>query len=184
VTEAPAGTRLPVEIKGEPTALYRLYDASDDLLYIGITNNLAARFAQHAADKYWWPEVARKTAVLYGSREEALAEETRAIPVEQPVHNVAGREEKTASKQAVRLKSLADRAGRISASPYFYQFSREGLVHLDAYAAERKCSRDEAVLQLLFAALMKYYQDARAAIAAERAELEAVIAARATAAAS
>jgi predicted GIY-YIG superfamily endonuclease len=159
------------EINGDPTAVYRFYDAGDDLLYIGITNNLPARFAQHAVDKYWWHRVVRKTAVLYGSRAEALAEEARAIPVEQPVHNVAGREEKPPSRQAVRMKSVSDRIKRASAQPYFYQFSPEGLVQLDAYAEDQKCSRDEAVLKLLIAALMKYYEDLHAAHEAKMATL-------------
>lgn len=71
-----------------PTVLYRLYASKDFLLYVGITGNLANRLAQHAAEKNWWPEVVRKTVVLYPSRAEAKAAETAAIHEERPVYNV------------------------------------------------------------------------------------------------
>jgi predicted GIY-YIG superfamily endonuclease len=70
-----------------PTALYRLYAASGDLLYIGISNNLKVRFAEHAADKHWWPEVARKTAEWHATWEGADEAETLAIRAEKPIHN-------------------------------------------------------------------------------------------------
>ena len=81
----------PIDITdGEPTAVYRLYDKTDALLYVGITRDLRMRFAQHEADKPWWPDVARKTMAWHGKRSDALAEEDRAIDEEHPVHNVAG----------------------------------------------------------------------------------------------
>lgn len=74
-----------------PTALYRLYAASGVLLYIGISGNLKARFAQHAVDKRWWPEAARKTVEWHLTRDAAADAELVAIRTESPVHNVAGR---------------------------------------------------------------------------------------------
>jgi predicted GIY-YIG superfamily endonuclease len=69
------------------TALYRPYDADDNFLYVGITVNPAARFAQHAADKPWWPQVARREVEWYGSRRSALAAEEAAIKRHSPGAN-------------------------------------------------------------------------------------------------
>jgi predicted GIY-YIG superfamily endonuclease len=70
------------------TALYRLYDAHGDLLYIGATDNLKGRFNQHRTEKPWWGEVARKTAAWYATRAEAFAAEDHAIACENPRHNI------------------------------------------------------------------------------------------------
>jgi DNA-binding transcriptional regulator YhcF (GntR family) len=78
-----------IEIEGDPTALYRLFSADGTLLYLGVTRDIAGRFAAHET-KPWWPQVARKTMVWYGSREQALAAETAAILAERPLYNVAG----------------------------------------------------------------------------------------------
>lgn len=69
------------------TALYRLYDESGRLLYVGITRNPEARFAQHRADKPWWDMVARKDIEWYDKRVNALAAEEIAIKVKDPMFN-------------------------------------------------------------------------------------------------
>ena len=79
-----------IEIKGDPTALYRLFSTDGTLLYIGITRNIPERFYQHEVYKRWWPHVARKTMSWYGSRTAALAAEAAAIASERPVYNVTG----------------------------------------------------------------------------------------------
>lgn len=71
----------------ERTALYRIYDAKDALLYIGITNNFGRRWAQHGARKPWWRQVRRQTVLWYDSRAEAEAAEVAAIRNEHPLHN-------------------------------------------------------------------------------------------------
>lgn len=103
-----------IQIIGEPTALYRLYAKDGKLLYVGITHDIIVRFGQHAARKPWWPEVARKTMVWYGSRAAAFRAEAEAIRTEKPVHNMTGsarREE--CSRHGRRARSnrsdLADR---------------------------------------------------------------------------
>jgi predicted GIY-YIG superfamily endonuclease len=73
-----------------PTALYRLYDAEGVLLYIGISGDLKARFARHAARKPWWPQVARKTVEWHLTRTGAAKTEDAAIKAERPKHNIAG----------------------------------------------------------------------------------------------
>jgi len=71
----------------EHTALYRLYGAGNDLIYVGITTNPAARFAQHAKTQPWWPEVVRREVEWYGSRMNALAAEEAAIKRHSPAAN-------------------------------------------------------------------------------------------------
>jgi predicted GIY-YIG superfamily endonuclease len=72
------------------TALYRLYDDSDALLYIGIAGNPGRRFEQHRRDKPWWGQVARITLEHHPTRDKALTAETEAIRTEHPRYNIAG----------------------------------------------------------------------------------------------
>lgn len=72
----------------ERTCVYRLYDANDGLLYVGITTDTAVRWQAHSTSK-WWPEVARKDVTWYAKRADAEAAEIAAIKAEQPAHNRA-----------------------------------------------------------------------------------------------
>lgn len=76
------------------TALYRFFDASGVLLYVGITDNPSKRWNEHAISKRatWWSTVAKKTLEWYPSRDAADAAETQAINVERPLHNHAKRD--------------------------------------------------------------------------------------------
>lgn len=76
--------------EAERTSLYRFYDEADQLLYVGITGDPRARWAQHAAERAWWPDVARHSVEWLDSREDAEAAELAAITAEGPLHNVAG----------------------------------------------------------------------------------------------
>jgi len=69
------------------TALYRPRDRRGGLLYVGITNSPEHRFAQHAADKDWWPEVDRIEITWHPTRRAALEAEWMAIKTEHPIHN-------------------------------------------------------------------------------------------------
>lgn len=72
------------------TALYRLFNAADDLLYIGITwQRLADRMTDHAGEQRWWHEVHHATALWYETREDADQAETEAIKAERPKYNIA-----------------------------------------------------------------------------------------------
>jgi len=70
------------------TALYRFYDADDQLLYVGITEDIATRWDYHASKKPWWADVDRKTVQWYEGWREASCAEVRAIVEEAPLHNV------------------------------------------------------------------------------------------------
>lgn len=74
---------------GERTALYRLFNADDELLYVGITwQPLSARMGEHAAEQPWWREIDHATAIWYPTRQEADQAETKAIQAEHPKYNV------------------------------------------------------------------------------------------------
>ncbi|MEU6376783.1 hypothetical protein [Streptomyces sp. NPDC046909] len=72
------------------TAVYRLSDASGRLMYVGIGRNPMGRWASHADQHEWWPDVATFEVAWYRSREEAAAEERRALREDAPLHNLHG----------------------------------------------------------------------------------------------
>lgn len=72
------------------TALYRLYDSADQLLYVGIATDPKVRFGQHRREKTWWPEVAVREVEWFSDRARALKEEARAIERELPRYNDVG----------------------------------------------------------------------------------------------
>jgi hypothetical protein len=71
---------------GQDVTLYRLYDRSGVLLYVGITQDWSTRAKQHGS-KSWWADVARVSLEEFPGREEAATAELRAIASERPRHN-------------------------------------------------------------------------------------------------
>lgn len=76
-----------IEIGDEPTARYRLFDADDVVIYVGITKSPASRMDSHSREDSWWPEVARKTMCWYPTRVAARIAETAAIEAHEPKYN-------------------------------------------------------------------------------------------------
>lgn len=68
--------------------LYRVFDATEALLYVGITNDLARRFADHAQEQPWWLDVADCRTEFFPDRVALEAAEMLAIQIEHPRHNV------------------------------------------------------------------------------------------------
>jgi predicted GIY-YIG superfamily endonuclease len=156
-----------VELIDEPVALYRLYGARGELLYVGITKDLPVRFSQHACDKVWWPQVVRKTAVLYGSRGDALKAEKAAIRAEFPVHNKTGhavprqgkyRLPPVLRKPAPRQPARALPVPALPLGPNRFDLDPVFLSMVDSFARERRVSRSDAVGQLILDGLLKAYQ--------------------------
>lgn len=91
----PAAARRRADVRlgiiAVPTALYRLYDATGALLYMGITQDLRKRMREHARSQPWWGDVATRTVTWYESWPRAFHAETIAIAQEKPKHNVAKR---------------------------------------------------------------------------------------------
>jgi excinuclease UvrABC nuclease subunit len=67
--------------------VYRLYDAERTLLYVGITNNVRARFQHHANKQPWWPNVTHVETDEVGGRDEAVSREIELIASLHPQHN-------------------------------------------------------------------------------------------------
>lgn len=72
------------------TALYRFYDARENVLYIGITNDPWRRWRDHVQAKPWYPQVKHQSVTWYDTERQARKAETRAIRTERPRFNIAG----------------------------------------------------------------------------------------------
>lgn len=70
------------------TVLYRFYDASDVLLYVGITQQWEIRMASHRRGAPWWDLAERLTFAVYPDRQAAQDAERAAIKGESPVYNI------------------------------------------------------------------------------------------------
>lgn len=82
-----AVSKALVQLPTKPHALYRFYDRTDVLLYVGITMDLPARVGQHRKEKPWWTEVHHITIEQFDTRSAALAAEERAIKEDGPLYN-------------------------------------------------------------------------------------------------
>lgn len=71
-----------------PTALYRHFNKSGELLYVGISLNTLNRLGQHKKNAHWFSTISNVTIEHYVTREEALQAETKAIQSENPAHNI------------------------------------------------------------------------------------------------
>ena len=72
----------------QEAVLYRCFDKSGALLYIGVTINHNKRFSQHEQKQPWWRDVDKITLVPYPERHLAMDAERAAIDAENPLHNV------------------------------------------------------------------------------------------------
>ena len=70
-----------------PHALYRFFDQSGALLYVGLTANPGARLNEHRGQP-WWSEVANVTLETFPSRETVTEAERTAIGSEKPRYNI------------------------------------------------------------------------------------------------
>lgn len=109
-------TAEPIALGAVPTAVYRFYNSSHVLLYVGITDSPATRWRDHAKKKPWWSEVAERTLAWHPDREAATAEELEAIQAERPIYNVAGkpREKLPRNRNWRKWNSTKAKAIRIS----------------------------------------------------------------------
>lgn len=84
-----AGQHRPGALR--PHYVYRCYDASNALVYVGCTNSPRKRLESHKAGSWWWPQVDRVRNIVFPDRDTALAKEREAIRRELPTANVKGR---------------------------------------------------------------------------------------------
>lgn len=71
------------------TALYRHYDANNELLYVGISLSAVNRLQGHKRSAEWYDDIAFMSVEYFSTRAEAEAAETKAIREERPRHNIA-----------------------------------------------------------------------------------------------
>jgi predicted GIY-YIG superfamily endonuclease len=69
------------------TDLYRVFDAADQLLYVGITEDLFKRLSQHRDQSGWFDQASRLVIEWYGTREACRQAESSAIKAERPLWN-------------------------------------------------------------------------------------------------
>lgn len=69
-----------------PVALYRHFDGTGRLLYVGVSRSPLRRTGQHA-DAEWATEIHRVEFEFFPTLAEARKAETRAIVAERPAHN-------------------------------------------------------------------------------------------------
>lgn len=70
--------------------VYRVFDATGRLIYIGSTRDIVSRFAQHERLSWWHSLIADVTTSPYPSEEAVRVAEELAIQEEQPAFNVRG----------------------------------------------------------------------------------------------
>jgi predicted GIY-YIG superfamily endonuclease len=68
-------------------AVYRHFNKSGDLLYVGYTENVYARNMQHRSCSDWYKEIYNITLEHFDSKEEAQKAEINYIAKEKPIHN-------------------------------------------------------------------------------------------------
>ncbi|MFB7461276.1 GIY-YIG nuclease family protein [Streptomyces sp. NPDC056188] len=81
-------SRRQAALAVKPTCLYRLYDDTGQLLYVGITTDTARRWKEHRArHRGWWPQVAERRVAWFLERSHAWHAEREAVWAERPLHN-------------------------------------------------------------------------------------------------
>ncbi len=68
--------------------LYRCYDRTLTLLYVGMTNDPESRFIAHRNTQPWWHQVDHIRIQKLKSREALARAEAAAIQMEQPLYNI------------------------------------------------------------------------------------------------
>ena len=133
------------------TALYRLYDADDRLLYVGITSDPRARWKTHAAEKAWWNDIAREDLRWHATRPSAEAEELSAIKTEAPLHNRQDCPEWQYPKRPTPPPDVPTKRVAVPSMDFTSLTTEEILTRLSAYmdvyrqsGAEAKAIVDEA----------------------------------------
>ncbi len=87
VADAPSPAAL--QSIADMDALYRMFGASGELLYIGITGRVR-RFDEHG-EKRWFPLVTQISLEWLPDIDHARVAERRAIAMEHPFYNIAGK---------------------------------------------------------------------------------------------
>jgi excinuclease UvrABC nuclease subunit len=82
--------------------MYRIFDSRGFLLYIGSTDNLERRIAQHKRETPWIRKASKYTWEEYETKEGAVSAEYRAISVEGPRYNHNGKLRASSRPEAIK----------------------------------------------------------------------------------
>jgi predicted GIY-YIG superfamily endonuclease len=131
------------------TYLYRAFDATNALLYVGISEDMRSRFERH---KYaeWAEDIDTVTAEMYATRQEARAAELLAIKTEKPKWNVADSPDREAVEDEKRRRSRRARAG----APTCVGSAEADRLALEWYVRTRR--REAQVTEAMFGAVDLY----------------------------
>lgn len=89
-----------ISAHNEETELYRHFDSSGRLLYVGISLSTPQRLQQHMRGSKWAAEIERVEIERFPSRRDAIGAEIKAIISEKPLWNVAHNQPKTGKPKA------------------------------------------------------------------------------------
>lgn len=108
------------------TTLYRHFDSTGKLLYIGISLNEFNRFKQHMVNSNWSTDTAYTHYERFNTREEALDAERLAIMDEKPVYNkIHNNTLKGLFKRLDRLSlNISNDKNPITAKSFYESFSK------------------------------------------------------------
>jgi hypothetical protein len=93
-----------------PTALYRVFDATGQLLYVGITESPKRRWAHHVRLTPWWGETDHWIVEWHCTRWHAETAEIIAIKLSSPKYNVQHSKRQLRAHYRVRavMKEIRD----------------------------------------------------------------------------
>lgn len=123
------------------TALYRFFNAADQLLYVGITKDTAVRWAYHRqyAASTWWPLAVSRSVEWFDVRQEAVDAELREIRTQAPLYNSGG------APSRLREQAPGERLCPQTNTSRFYEATNGGFTP----AGRRWRNMDEAVAETL-----------------------------------
>lgn len=117
--------------ENQKTAVYRLFDKHDNLLYVGISWEPRMRCQQHAKHSEWWHLVTLREIEWFPTREEAAAAERIAIRDENPRFNRKGGDKPDSQAERRRKASVSVRA-KIAGDKARDAAMRQGVPHEEA----------------------------------------------------
>lgn len=129
-----------------PTAVYWLYGKGGELLYIGVTDDVPRRLAQHRR-KPWGVEITTHREHWTTSREAALAMEETLIPEELPKWNRAHMPVEAATQAPAVLTLVADRPAGEYAPSATLQAALAELAAAEAAVEAKRSAAHAAVAQ-------------------------------------
>lgn len=139
------------DIETLPTAVYRLYAAGDQLLYVGITNNTDVRFKWHS-QRSWWHRIVRKDVEWHPDRGTARRNEAQAIKEEGPVlnamHAAAGPHDTPLRDARSRLGKIIDQVRTQHEPRWLTNFGRRSVAIVHPQFCE-EAVRNERIVNAL-----------------------------------